>query len=207
MQIRLSWYVFGPGVQSGLPALTGLGLGTFSTPVVTTAPARLMNVRRESDPSSGILDDGLTADVATSATSMGLPAGFLIFNRPNVETETVSPSEAARTAEVEALRPRLARVTTVTRLETTLTTGALTTAQRRDLFQQIARALHTYLAANGGFVLYNLSLRNLAAPRASGIGVLFGLVAIAGVLAYVNRSPSPALSAAPCAPCARKRKR
>lgn len=207
MQIRLSWYVFGPGVQSGLPALTGLGLGTFSTPVVTSAPVRLTNVRREMDAATSVLDDGLTADIETSMQVPGSDGRFLIFNRPNVETETVSPSEAARTAEVEALRPRLARVTTVTRLETTLTTEALTSAQRRALYQRIASALNTYLSANGGFVLYGLSLRNLAAPRVSGIGVLFGLVAIAGVLAYVNRSPSPALSAAPCAPCARKRKR
>lgn len=69
------------------------------------------------------------------------------------------------------------------------------------LGQQIATGQRSFLGSG---------VRELPAtsqPSAgSGFGVLLGLVAIAGVFAYVNRSPSPALSAAPCAPCARKKK-
>lgn len=64
--------------------------------------------------------------------------------------------------------------------------------------------------ATGGRSFLGSNVRELAASQrggGSGIGALLGLVAVAGLFAYVNRSPSPTLSAAPCAPCARKRMR
>jgi hypothetical protein len=211
-QFRLSWFVFGPGVESGLPAIRSLG--TFSTPTITTAPARLGNVRRESvvlDRGESIADDGLTADITTS---MPGAQGTMLFPRLNASIETSSPSEATRTAEVEALRPLLARVTNVSKIETVLSLpGEISETKRREIYRRIAADLVQYLRANGGFLLQGLSVRLVPAQvpaqiqrAGSGIGVLLGLVAIAGVFAYVNRSPSPALSAAPCAPCARKKK-
>lgn len=174
MQLRLSWYVFGPGVQSGLPAISSIG--TFSTPTVETAPARLSNVRRAVV--EGTPADGLDADATSS-----LASGTLVFP---VWSEL---EPAAMTAAVEALRPRLGRVTTVTRIETVLTLAStITEAQRRALYQRIALALNRHLEANGGFVLQGLSVRPVPLRAGSGWGALLGLLLFGGLAYSMTRN-------------------
>lgn len=184
MQLRLSWYVFGPGVQSGLLALGSLG--TFSTPTVTTAPARLTNVRREIDGATGVADSGLVADVTSSIASGAL--NFPAWGAPEVDVEAPSVATAI-SAQVEALRPRLARVTTATKVETVLSLpGTISEAQRRELYRRIAAALNRYLEANGGFVLQGLSVRLVPARTGSGWGALLGLLLFGGLAYSMTRN-------------------
>lgn len=132
----------------------------------------------------------------------------------------VRPTERAGESEYEVIGPRDAiletgitdtsdarKIATGVRLRRLLLVVDANVDKLASL-RSIAETLGQQLAT-GGRTFVGSSVREIPAQiqrAGSGIGVLLGLVAIAGVFAYVNRSPSPALSAAPCAPCARKKK-
>jgi hypothetical protein len=96
---------------------------------------------------------------------------------------------AAATAAVEALRPRIARITTATRINVLLSFRApLSDAQRRNFSQQVNAALVTYLERNGGFLLASPGARSSSVAERSGGGVVFMLLLLGGAAWAMSRA-------------------
>jgi hypothetical protein len=162
MKLTLSWYSYGPGVQTGWTniaqqvAQAAFPTATFSTPVVESAPATVSNIRRESttlDDGSVVQDDGLTADVVSSLLSRGSETG--LFVHPTADLAGRAPT----TAELTELRQWVAAITRVSKITVAVTVPSATDAQIRALRLRLNETIGTYLRDNGRFLLGSAGVR------------------------------------------------
>lgn len=186
MRLRLSWYTYGPGVLSGAQALAPLvrDLRARATdPIIETAPAAATNIRRESDPYTGVPAYGLTADVTTTLPAAGGTPPF-----PAPEKPDGSPFEGAALDRVlNDLRQRIAQITRVTSVVVVVDVPrAISEAERLTLTRRATALVGNYLA-NNGFLIGARGVSVRVLPASTGSGAVFGLLGLLGLGYFISR--------------------
>ena len=179
MKLTISFYVYGPGLQSGwTPAAQQIvsalfPSATFATPSVSWADATVSNIRRESatlDDGTSVADDGLTAEVTSSLLPRGSETA--LFIHPTAD----AAGRAATTAELTELRTWIGAITRVTKFSIVVTVPSATDAQIRTLRLRLNANLGAYLLNNGRFLLSSSGVR-VDKSSSSSFFLLFGALA------------------------------